>query len=113
MARKLVRRWPAAAEELARVFWPGPLTLIVPARIAQAADDQRVKANPPAPLKGIDQLVTELRDINSNTGQPLIYQRYPEGEFQPYDYLGVHFATINHDLPQLVTWLKPLLQGAN
>ena len=89
------------------------VSLTVPARIVQAADDQRVKANPPAPLKGTDQLVTELRDINSNTGQPLIYQRYPEGEVTPDDYLGVHFATINHDLPQLVTWLKPLLQAAN
>jgi L-threonylcarbamoyladenylate synthase len=30
MARGLVRRWPDAAEELARRYWPGPLTLILP-----------------------------------------------------------------------------------
>ena len=84
--------------------------LAAPARIVQAADDQRVKANPPAPLKGTDQLVTELQDLNRGTGQPLIYQRYPEGEITPDDYLGVHFATINHDLPHLLSWLKPLLE---
>jgi len=88
-----------------------PLT--VPARITQAADDQRVRANPPAPLKGTDQLVTELQDKNSSTGQPLIYQRYPEGEVTPDDQLGVHFATVNHDLPHLISWLQPLLQPAS
>jgi L-threonylcarbamoyladenylate synthase len=30
-ARSLCERWPAAAEALAAKFWPGPLTLIVPA----------------------------------------------------------------------------------
>jgi L-threonylcarbamoyladenylate synthase len=30
MARELAREWPAAAETLARVWWPGPLTLVVP-----------------------------------------------------------------------------------
>jgi L-threonylcarbamoyladenylate synthase len=30
MARKYTSRWPAAAEKLARAFWPGPLTLVVP-----------------------------------------------------------------------------------
>jgi L-threonylcarbamoyladenylate synthase len=30
MARGLVREWPATAEKLARVFWPGPLTLVLP-----------------------------------------------------------------------------------
>ena len=89
------------------------VSLTVPARITQAADDQRVKANPPTPLKGTDQLITELRDKNSNTGKPLIYQRYPEGEVTPDDQLGVHFATINHDLPHLITWLRPLLQPAS
>jgi L-threonylcarbamoyladenylate synthase len=29
-ARELAAEWPAAAEQLARVFWPGPLTIIVP-----------------------------------------------------------------------------------
>jgi L-threonylcarbamoyladenylate synthase len=30
MARSLVREWPERAEQLARVFWPGPLTLVLP-----------------------------------------------------------------------------------
>ena len=30
-ARALSRDWPAAAERLASAFWPGPLTLVVPA----------------------------------------------------------------------------------
>jgi L-threonylcarbamoyladenylate synthase len=31
-ARALARAWPDAAERLARRYWPGPLTLVVPAR---------------------------------------------------------------------------------
>ena len=30
MARGLASEWPAKAERLARAFWPGPLTLVVP-----------------------------------------------------------------------------------
>lgn len=30
MARSLVREWPDKAERLARRFWPGPLTLVLP-----------------------------------------------------------------------------------
>jgi L-threonylcarbamoyladenylate synthase len=30
MARQHTTRWPAEAEQLARVFWPGPLTLVLP-----------------------------------------------------------------------------------
>src|SRR5512137_1953229 len=30
MARELASEWPDAAETLARHFWPGPLTLVVP-----------------------------------------------------------------------------------
>ena len=30
MARSLVREWPPRAEQLARIFWPGPLTLVLP-----------------------------------------------------------------------------------
>jgi L-threonylcarbamoyladenylate synthase len=30
MARGLVRDWPERAEQLARIFWPGPLTLVLP-----------------------------------------------------------------------------------
>jgi len=29
-ARQLVRDWPLAADRLARLFWPGPLTLVLP-----------------------------------------------------------------------------------
>ena len=32
MARKLALRWPESAEKLARIYWPGPLTLVVPKR---------------------------------------------------------------------------------
>ncbi|MCA9565870.1 MAG: threonylcarbamoyl-AMP synthase, partial [Myxococcales bacterium] len=31
-AKSLVAQWPAAAEELAARFWPGPLTLVLPRR---------------------------------------------------------------------------------
>jgi L-threonylcarbamoyladenylate synthase len=31
-APTLVKRWPAEAEKLAREFWPGPLTLVLPKR---------------------------------------------------------------------------------
>lgn len=31
-ARSLVRDWPSAADRLARQFWPGPLTLVLPKR---------------------------------------------------------------------------------
>jgi L-threonylcarbamoyladenylate synthase len=34
MARGLASRWPEAAESLARRYWPGPLTLVVPKRPA-------------------------------------------------------------------------------
>ena len=30
LARRCVRAWPDAAERLARAFWPGPLTLVLP-----------------------------------------------------------------------------------
>jgi len=30
MARECVREWPEGAENLARAFWPGPLTLVLP-----------------------------------------------------------------------------------
>jgi L-threonylcarbamoyladenylate synthase len=37
MARSLVREWPENAELLARRFWPGPLTLVLP-KVAQIPD---------------------------------------------------------------------------
>src|SRR6266568_7315921 len=30
MARTLVTEWPSEAERLARQYWPGPLTLVLP-----------------------------------------------------------------------------------
>jgi L-threonylcarbamoyladenylate synthase len=30
VAQRFAREWPVAAVELARIFWPGPLTLVVP-----------------------------------------------------------------------------------
>src|SRR5947209_2292136 len=30
MARTLVTEWPPQAEQLARKYWPGPLTLVLP-----------------------------------------------------------------------------------
>ena len=30
MARRCVAQWPAVAEKLAKAFWPGPLTLVLP-----------------------------------------------------------------------------------
>ena len=38
MARALAARWPEAAETLARRYWPGPLTLVVP---QSGRDDSR------------------------------------------------------------------------
>jgi L-threonylcarbamoyladenylate synthase len=32
MARRCVASWPATADQLARAFWPGPLTLVLPRR---------------------------------------------------------------------------------
>jgi L-threonylcarbamoyladenylate synthase len=56
MARSLVREWPEKAELLARRFWPGPLTLVlpkqphVPDRLTAGLDTVgiRVPANPVA-----------------------------------------------------------------
>src|SRR5579862_7994968 len=37
MARSLVREWPEKAELLARRYWPGPITLVLPKQ-AQVPD---------------------------------------------------------------------------
>jgi L-threonylcarbamoyladenylate synthase len=37
-ARRLVARWPAIADRLAREFWPGPLTLVLP-KSAEVPDE--------------------------------------------------------------------------
>lgn len=54
MAKELVREWPDRAEKLARIFWPGPLTLVlpkkphVPDRLTAGLDTVgvRIPANP-------------------------------------------------------------------
>ncbi len=37
MARSIVAQWPDAAETLARKYWPGPLSLVVPKRVKGGA----------------------------------------------------------------------------
>jgi L-threonylcarbamoyladenylate synthase len=44
MARRCVREWPDMAERLARAFWPGPLTLVLPR--ASAIPDVVTAAGP-------------------------------------------------------------------
>ncbi|MDQ2810830.1 MAG: lipase family protein [Actinomycetota bacterium] len=83
------------------------VTLTAPARVTQAADDERVYANP-APLPGTDTLIQEINAANSATGNTVTYQRYPAGTVPPDPTLGVHFATINYDLQALISWLGPL-----
>jgi L-threonylcarbamoyladenylate synthase len=49
MARSLVREWPEQAEKLTRIFWPGPLTLVlrkephVPDRVTAGLDTVGVR----------------------------------------------------------------------
>jgi pimeloyl-ACP methyl ester carboxylesterase len=78
------------------------VTLTVPVRITQAADDERVYANP-APIPGTDALVHELNATNA--ANVVTYQRYDAGEVPPDPALGIHFGTINHDTQALVDWL--------
>jgi hypothetical protein len=80
------------------------VTLGVPVRISQAADDERVYANP-APIPGTDALVTELNATNQGTGNAVLYQRYGAGVVPPDPALGIHFGTINYDTDALVAWL--------
>jgi Secretory lipase len=79
--------------------------VMIPAqvRVTQAADDERVLANP-APYPGTDTLITELTSANPAPGA-ITYQRYPAGTVTPDPVLGIHFATINYDTPALLTWL--------
>jgi pimeloyl-ACP methyl ester carboxylesterase len=85
------------------------VTLTVPVRITQAADDERVYANP-APLLGTDALVAELDQTNGVGGNAVMYQRYAAGVVPPDPGLGIHFGTINHDTPALVGWLSQRLR---
>ena len=41
MARGLVREWPEKAEKLARIFWPGRLTLVLPETAARSGPVDR------------------------------------------------------------------------
>ena len=84
------------------------VTITVPIRISQAADDERVLADP-QPLLGTDALVRELAATNSASGNTVTYQRYDEGAVTPDEELGVHFGTISHDLPALTRWLDRIL----
>jgi len=83
------------------------VTITVPVRVTQAADDERVYANP-APLPGTDTLIREINAANIATGNTVTYQRYPAGTVPPDPVLGIHFATINYDTPALLNWLEPL-----
>lgn len=81
------------------------VTVTVPVRITQAADDERAYANP-APLLGTDALVDELNQTNGPGPNAVTYQRYAAGVVPPDAALGIHFGTINHDAPALIGWLS-------
>ncbi|MDK1473483.1 lipase family protein [Streptomyces sp. 549] len=85
------------------------VTVSVPARISQAADDLLVRADPPAPQRGTDTLVEELRLTNKDSGHSVEYRRYAAGEVPQDEPLGVHFSTLTHDTPHLLGWLGPHL----
>ncbi|MGD9689603.1 MAG: L-threonylcarbamoyladenylate synthase [Phycisphaerales bacterium] len=52
MARQVASSWPDWAETLARAFWPGPLTLVLPARTRSGADAAARGPLPPAVTAG-------------------------------------------------------------
>lgn len=79
------------------------VTITAPVRVTQAADDERVYANP-APYPGTDTLIIELTAANPAAGA-ITYQRYPAGTVPPDPVLGIHFATINYDTQALLGWL--------
>ena len=101
------------------------LSISVPIRISQSADDQRVKAQTmiigPIRVPGTDELVGELRLTNQGCSPELLYRRYPASDNDEDDRvivpdpdrtgLGAHFATINHDLPELTAWLSELFNA--
>jgi alpha-beta hydrolase superfamily lysophospholipase len=87
------------------------VTITSPVRVTQAADDERVYANP-APLPGTDTLITELTAANAATGTAITYQRYPAGTVPPAPVLGVHFGTINYDSQALIAWLGTCFAAA-
>ncbi|MET9974051.1 hypothetical protein ABZ136_00220 [Streptomyces microflavus] len=86
------------------------LPITVPVRITQAADDERVRADP-APLPGTDALVEEPTATNA-PGRNIHYRPYEPGAVPADEPLGVHFATIDHDTAELTEWLAALLEDA-
>ncbi|MFJ8403657.1 alpha/beta hydrolase family protein [Streptomyces microflavus] len=86
------------------------LPIAVPVRITQAADDERVRADP-APLPGTDALVEELTATNAPR-RNIHYRRYEPGAVPADEPLGIHFATIDHDTAELSEWLVALLEDA-
>ncbi|WP_336216664.1 hypothetical protein [Nonomuraea sp. LPB2021202275-12-8] len=92
------------------------LTISVPIRIAQSADDTRVKAETTGvgemAVPGTNALVGELLKTNQAGPSGLQYVLYgqkevPIPDLDPAD-LHAHFATMNHDLPAMTAWLRDL-----
>ncbi len=99
------------------------LSIDVPIRISQAADDERVRAatkvedlNQISPglgeitIRGTNALVDELLLTNQRYQPELVYKCYDPGlvEVPAHDpgNLGVHFATMNHDRQALTDWIS-------
>jgi L-threonylcarbamoyladenylate synthase len=53
MARALAARWPDSAEILARRYWPGPLTLVVPKHVVGQTGNLGRVDNPPIAIPDI------------------------------------------------------------
>lgn len=69
----------------------------------------------PGSRRTTDALVDELRLTNQRYVPELLYERYGPGdvevpEVDPGD-LGVHFATMTHDIPAITDWLSGKLDG--
>jgi L-threonylcarbamoyladenylate synthase len=70
MARGLAAQWPDAAETLARRYWPGPLTLVVPKRLGA---DHAGGAGLPACLLGPPSTIPDI----VTAGLPTVALRMP------------------------------------
>ncbi|MFJ8777138.1 hypothetical protein [Streptomyces microflavus] len=62
----------------------------------------------PAPLPGTDAPVEELTATNAPR-RNIHYRRYEPGAVPADEPIGIHFATIDHDTPELTEWLAALL----
>jgi L-threonylcarbamoyladenylate synthase len=97
MARSLVREWPQRAEQLARIFWPGPLTLVlpkqphVPDRVTAGLDTVgvRMPAHPLA-LELIDEAGVPIAAPSAN----LFAELSPTTAQHVRDSLGRHITMI-------------------